>query len=314
MTAIEKVKEVTAFLNNAGIEDAAKEAELIITEILNISKAELYTGSFYISVKESEMIDSFALRRSQGEPLQYIVGHVDFYGLKINVGKGVLIPRPETELLVEETIKAVSSVESQVSGEEKDSQCVNHHSPLRILDLCTGSGCIAIALAKRFPHVIVYGIDKSRDAIVYAERNAIENKAKDVHFVQGDLFRIAGDCPRITDADRRRRFGTVPLHSFDCIVSNPPYIKRGEIGNLQREIRDYEPIEALDGGEDGMDFYRRILKEAPQFLKKGGLLIMEAGFDQSDDIRELAENSGFKEVEFIKDYAGIERIFSGRII
>lgn len=289
MTAIEKYKEVAAFLNNAGIEDAAKEAELIILETINIRKAELYTGSLNISGKESKLIDSFAFRRSQGEPVQYIIGHVNFYGLKINVGRGVLIPRPETELLVEETIKLLKETPPHPPLNKGGQGGVN------ILDLCTGSGCIAIALAKRFPLAIVCGIDKSRDAIVYAVRNAVENKAGNVQFLQGDLFEPVRNM------------------KFDCIVSNPPYVRRAEITNLQREIRDYEPIEALDGGEDGLDFYRRIFKEAPMFLKENGLLIMELGVNQSGDIKELVEGAGFKEVEFIKDYAGIERIFSGRI-
>ncbi len=364
MTAIEKLKEVSAFLKSAGIENAAKEAEIIITEVLNIGKAELYTCSFNMSDKESELIDSFAVRRSQGEPVQYIIGHVDFYGLKIYVGKGVLIPRPETELLVEEAIKALSGVECQLSDKEnlrfkiqdskfeiqdakfktQDSRCKMQDGKFKILDLCTGSGCIAIALARHFPYAQVYGVDISDIAIGYAVKNAKENNVRNVHFIKGDLFKIATDMHDSDHALNRegcRRanslavtnqvhpigvfnseavllqssdYSLFTVHCFDCIVSNPPYIKRAEIPNLQREIRYYEPLEALDGGEDGLDFYRRIIVESPYFLKKGGMLILEIGISQANDIKILAENAGFKELRFIKDFAGIERIFSGRIV
>ncbi|MDI6729695.1 MAG: peptide chain release factor N(5)-glutamine methyltransferase [Thermodesulfovibrionales bacterium] len=282
MTAIDKLKEVSAFLESKGIEDAAKEAEILITEALHIDKSELYSGSLEVSDETSRHIDSLALRRAEGEPIQYIIGHVDFYGMKINVGRGVLIPRPETELLVEETIKILHS-------------CIMHYaSRITILDLCTGSGCIAIALAKHLPDADVYGIDKSDTAIHYATRNATENDVRNVHFIKGDLFEPVGKM------------------AFDCIVSNPPYIKTADIQGLQREIKDYEPVDALNGGEDGLDFYRRIFENAHKFLKENGIIILEIGHDQADDVEKIAMNAGFKNVTFIKDYAGIKRIFIGR--
>jgi release factor glutamine methyltransferase len=303
MNAIDKLKEVSAFLESKGIEDAVKEAEMLITETLHIDKSKLYSGDLEISEETSRHIDSLAARRSEGEPIQYIIGHVDFYGMKINVGRGVLIPRPETELLVEETIR------------ELKNQFTVHDSRFTVLDLCTGSGCIAIAIAKHFPDADVYGVDKSDIAIQYAIRNAIENNVRNVYFIKGDLFSISWDSPESTTPIGVRNCRTVPIfaiHYFDCIVSNPPYIKTADIQSLQKEIKDYEPVEALDGGEDGLDFYRMIFKNAPKFLKKNGIIILEIGFDQAGDVKEIAMNAGFKNVTFMKDYAGVKRIFIGR--
>ena len=304
MIAIDKLRDVAALLEAHLIEDPVKEAEGLITEALLIDKARLYTSDIEIPDELSKRIDSFVERRSKGEPLQYIIGHVEFCGLKINVGKGVLIPRPETELLAEETIKAVMSYELEVmsrnksgsgeSGRTETLPITHHPVPITILDLCTGSGCIALALAKHYPDAVVVGTDRSRAAVEYSVRNAEENNILNVSFIKGDLF----------DA--------VKGIEFDLIVSNPPYVRREEIKTLQREVKDYEPLEALDGGPDGLDFYRRIFKEAPGYLKRDGLLILEMGYDQAGDINKLAINSGFGDISFIKDYAGIDRIFTGR--
>lgn len=288
MTAIEKFREISSLLKSYGIEDPTKEAEMLITHVLNISKTELYSAMRKVSEEESSILKSLIERRIKREPIQYIIGYVEFYGMKINVGKGVLIPRPETELLVEEAIREISK--------EKVPVCCRQRVEgfkLNILDLCTGSGCIAIALARQFSDADVYGVDKSDTAIQYATRNAIENNIKNVYFLKGDLFE------------------PVRNKKFDFIVSNPPYIKRSYIKDLQKEIRDYEPINALDGGEDGLDFYRRIFNESPNFLNKDGLLMLEIGYEQADDIKEMAINSGFRDINFKTDYSGIRRIFIG---
>jgi len=277
------LRKIAELFKEHGIEDPVREAEALIIEALQIDKAKLYSSDLDISDERSKNLDSLAARRVKGEPLQYIIGHVEFFGLKINVGKGVLIPRPETELLVEKTIKLLA-----------DSPIHRFTGPLLILDLCTGSGCIALALAKHFPEAVVVGTDSSKAAIEYSVRNAEENNILNVSFIKGDLF------------DAVKGIG------FDLIVSNPPYVRREEIETLQREVKDYEPLEALDGGPDGLDFYRRIFKEAPGYLKENGLLILEIGYDQADDINKLAINSGFGDISFIKDYAGIDRIFTGR--
>ena len=277
MTALAKLKELSLLFKREGIEDHAREAATLLTETLCIDKAALHTGPLEIDEKISQELDLFAARRIQGEPLHYIIGHVDFFGLRIDVGKGVLIPRPETELMVEEAIRLITA----------------RHGSLAVLDLCTGSGCIALTLAKEIQRAVVLGIDRSEKALSYARRNAQCNSIGNAVFIKGDLFNTLS-------ADAR----------FDCIISNPPYIRTNDISRLQKEI-GYEPIEALDGGEDGLDFYRRILDKAPRHLKKNGIVILEIGFNQADCIRRLAAQHGFKNISFVKDYAGIERIFIG---
>lgn len=319
-TIIEKFKEIAVILKNAGIVDALKESEMLIMEALHISKAELYTKRIVISEENSKKIDLLALRRVKGEPIQYIIGYVVFYGLKMEVGRGVFIPRPETELLVDETIKIIRQLRDERNREI-----------MRIIDLCTGSGCIAIALGKHLPFVEVYGVDISDIAIEYAINNAKKNGVNNVHFIKGDLFNIHDinklNAPLTSHLSSKREernsysfeypsllspdCSTFSFHSFDCIVSNPPYIKRADIPKLQREIRDYEPIYAIDGGKDGLDFYRKIFTEAPKFLKEKGVLILEVGINQSESLRELAKEREFKKVRFKKDFAGIERIFIG---
>src|SRR3989337_2036889 len=216
MRALDKLKEPTEFLKRYGIEDAGREAEIIITHCIGINRTVLYRDNPKIREEEIERIDEFLKRRSKREPLQYILGYVDFYGLKIKVGKGVLIPRPETELLAEEAIKAVKREALSV---------------MRILDLCTGSGCLALALAKEFPDARVYGTDTSENAIRYAKENAELNCINNVTFLLGNLFN-----PIEKLVTHHSSFVT-----FDLIISNPPYIRRNDIKNLQLEIKDWEP-------------------------------------------------------------------------
>lgn len=271
MTAIDTLKKLSALFESARIADASKEAELLVTELLCISKVDLLLKNIELSKLQSDELDVLARRRMSGEPMQYIIGRVEFYGLRINVGPGVLIPRPETELLVEQVIKMCGM-------------------PRMILDLCTGSGCIALALAKNFPQAQVYGVDMSDAALKYAVKNAAANSINSIRFFCGDLY------------------APVKGMRFDLIVSNPPYIPKDDIKDLQIEIRDYEPMSALDGGIDGLNFYRRILAEAPQYLNAGGLVVLEIGINQAKDIKHLAEDAGFGNIRFIKDYSGIERI------
>ncbi len=279
MNALSKLGNAREFLKKSGIEDAIREAEMIISRLLGIDRVTLYRDNPQIPEKCISKIDELLRRRAKREPLQYILGYTEFCGLKIKVGKGVLIPRPETELLVEKAIKIISNFESQITNSN-------------LLDLCTGSGCIALALAREFPDAQVYGTDISEIAIRYAKENAKLNKIKNVAFIKGSLFKPVKKS----------------LNTFDLIVSNPPYIKKNDIKNLQIEIKDWEPVKALDGGEDGLDYYRAIIPEAKNYLKECGCLMFELGVSQANGIRKMAEDAGFMDISITKDYAGIERI------
>jgi release factor glutamine methyltransferase len=309
MRALDKLKEATEFLKRYGIEDAGREAEIIVSHCIGINRTVLYRDNPEIREEKIERIDELLKRRSKREPLQYILGYVDFYGLKIKVGKGVLIPRPETELLAEEAIKAVKREALSVMRKEKNtelplnSSLVTRHSSLIILDLCTGSGCLALALAREFPDAKVYGTDTSENAIRYAKENAELNCINNVTFLEGNLF------DPIAELIARH---PSPVN-FDIIVSNPPYIRRDDIKNLQLEIKNWEPVEALDGGKDGLDYYRAIIPEAKGYLKREGFLIFEIGAGQSEEVSKIAKDTGFGNISLIKDYAGIERIFVAKI-
>lgn len=294
MTALDCLKEVSTNLRSYGIEDTDKESELILTDCLTnrnaIDRLLLYRDNPVLSEVQEKVISSILERRSQREPLQYIAGQTDFYGLKIKVGQGVLIPRPETELLVEEAIKTVTSYKLQDAGKDRDSSLVTRYSALNILDLCTGSGCIALALARHLPDSLVHGTDISSKALAYAGENAGINDIRNVTFLCGDLY------------------GPVEGMKFDVIVSNPPYIKTEEINCLQSEIREWEPAAALDGGEDGLRYYRNILNPSVAYLNDSGYLLVEIGAGQSQAVIEIAESSGLRCEAVIKDYAGIERV------
>lgn len=293
------VQDIAQRLRDHGVADSAKEAELIVSSLLRLSRAQLCTSPAEVSAKSIKTIQQYAERRAAGEPIHYIIGHLEFMGLRIAVGPGVLIPRPETELLVEETIKQLRSQkaeERQAQGRNVASSHVTHNSsPMTILDLCTGSGCVALSLAQAFPSAAVVGSDISPAALQYAKKNAAGNAIDTVMFIEGDLFApFAGQ-------------------KFTCIIANPPYIKTSDIQGLQSEIKLHEPLSALDGGQDGLDFYRRIVTEAPDFLKPGGVLIMELGHDQADDVMGMARTNAFVDIRCILDYAGVRRFFVGHL-
>ena len=292
MKLLDAVKSSSEYLEKAGLDDPFEEAEILVLHAAGVGRLKAYTDNPEIGKIFLSKIRRLIKRRAKGEPLQYIIGRVEFLGLTIEVVKGLLIPRPETELLAEEAIKTFQSskpdIKSRISeaGEKKP-------SPLRILDLCAGSGCISLALAKAFPDADIHGTDILKIAIRYAKKNAALNNIYNVSFHTGSLYEpLKG------------------LASFDLIISNPPYIRTGEIDGLQREIREWEPLKALDGGPDGLDFYRQIFSGAGIHLKKTGKVIVELGYGQAMDVTEVAKGSGFKTIALTKDFSGIDRILT----
>lgn len=257
--------EIKAKLKENGIDEDA-EAEWIISLSLGIKRNEVNTDNL-VSVKNIEKINKLVNERISGRPLWYCVGDTDFYGYRIKTDERALIPRPETELLVENALKYIDETKT-------------------VLDLCTGSGAIAVAVSKE-TGATVYASDLSVDALKLAKENEELNNAK-IEFVLSDMFE------------------TFDTEKFDVIISNPPYIRSEDIKGLQREIREFEPLMALDGGEDGLHFYRVIAKNAKNYLKPHGMLFLECGAGQAEDVKNLLTD--FSQVEIIKDYENVDRI------
>ncbi len=244
------------------------DAEWIYALVLNINRSDLYTSERKVKSFESKKIAEIIKKRLTGRPLWYIMGDTEFYGCKIKVDERVLIPRPETETLTDIVIKSVENGD-------------------KVLDMCTGSGCIAVAVAKACKKrgVSVTASDVSDAAIMLAKENALNNNA-DVNFVVGDLFEN--------------------VHGrFNIIVCNPPYIKSDDIPFLQKEVREHEPRIALDGGDDGLDFYRRLSKNIKNYLTRDGMLIMECGEEQAIEILKIFPKRDYAIV--LKDLNGVER-------
>ncbi len=264
-----KRKDVLADVRNTLLEngiDEIAESEWIVSIALDIKRDEVDADTL-VSPKNIDKINKIVSERISGRPLWYCIGDTDFYGYIIKVDERVLIPRPETEILVENALKHIN-IESVV------------------LDLCTGSSAIAIAIKKE-SNAKVFAVDISQDALDLAEQNAKDNDA-DITFIQSDLF------------------SNLQGQKFDVIVSNPPYIKSEDIKSLQKEVKDFEPILALDGGIDGLDFYKKIAGEIKDYLNENGVVLFECGEGQAQDIKNMLV--GFKSVEIIKDYNQIDRI------
>lgn len=252
------------------------DVDWIIGNVLDKNRAEIKLCRS-VSGKEYRDIMRACERKAKGEPLSNIFGFVEFYGMRFDVNKKVLSPRMETEILVEEVLKKI-----------KDTQAQN------VLDLCTGSGAIAITIAKN-SNCKVFASDISKQALQIAESNAKKNQVK-VEFICSDLF---------NSLKKSRK--------YDIIVSNPPYIKSDEIEKLDIEVKKYDPRLALDGGEDGLDFYRKIVEGSIKKLNKKGFLFFELGEKQRKQVQKMMEEAGFEDIQVVKDYNKIERIIYGRI-
>ena len=277
MTVIEAQRETAKILREGGVENAMNEARFLLEDALGMDNVQLVTSyRNYACETCVETAFDWAKRRAAGEPLQYILGHTDFMGLDVKVAPGALIPRPETEGLCELLAEEAKARTAEAGGTVW---------PARILDLCTGSGCIAAWAAHAFPEADVTAADLSEDALAIAAQNCPSR----VTLLQGDLF----------GALRDSRDG------FDVILSNPPYIPSATVDALEREVKDFEPRLALDGGPAGMDLVSRIIREAPDHLAPGGLLLMEIDDTQEALVLDACSGSQrYVSYEVLKDLAG----------
>ena len=264
-------------LQKAGITDAELDARLLLEFICHTDRNALYAHGDQ-EIEDEKMQDFLQLieKRAVHIPLQHLTGEQNFMGLDFLVNEHVLIPRQDTEILVEEIMRDL-------------------HDAIRILDMCTGSGCILLSLLHYSNDCSGVGVDVSEDALVVARQNADRLAEKQAVFIQSDLFeKVEG--------------------SFDLIVSNPPYIRSQEIAGLMPEVREHEPHLALDGKDDGLHFYREIIKGAMPHLKRGGQLFFEIGYDQGEAVQALLAANGYTEIAVVKDYAGLDRVVYGTFL
>ena len=282
-----KIKDIlikaNSILKENNIDDANLKAKILLSDLLGKNKE-------YLMIHDDEEIEDGLSniffekieRLKNHEPLQYIINKQEFMGFDFYVDKNVLIPQPDTENLVEEVILLTELLRK------------NEKTELRILDMCTGSGAIAISISKLIRNCLVYASDISRDALKIAEENSSRNQANVLLF-ESDLFEKISE-----------------LYKFDIIVSNPPYIESNTINSLSEEVKN-EPILALDGGEDGLDFYRKIIKEARRYLNSNGYLAFEIGYNQRVEVEKILEENGYKNIYSRKDLAGNDRIVVGQV-
>lgn len=278
MTYREAIATGEKLLNAAGIADAKTDAWLLLEMVCRVDGNYDFRAFYYLNMEEElpeEQAHAYELmlkKRAERVPLQYMTGETEFMGLKFKVNSSVLIPRQDTETLVEEALKVVKP-------------------GMRILDLCTGSGCIIVGILHNVPGVTGMAVDISKQALNVAKENARQNGVP-VLFERSDLFdNVTG--------------------TYDVIVSNPPYIPTGVIAELMPEVRDFEPLEALDGKEDGLYFYRRIAAESAAYLNPGGRIFLEIGYDQGEAVSALLKEAGYSEVAVVRDLAHNDRVVKG---
>ncbi len=273
MTYKEAYKLGTENLEKAGIDTAKIDAWYLLEHTCNITRQHYYLNEDDEMTEEQQHEYQLAVsKRGEHVPLQYIIGEQEFMGLTFKVNPSVLVPRQDTETLVEEALKLCKP-------------------NARVLDLCTGSGCIIISMMRNLPDIEAYAGDISKQALNVAKENAKTYQTA-VNFEKSDLFEAFSG-------------------KFDMIVSNPPYIPTHEIANLMPEVRDFEPTEALDGQEDGLYFYRKIVAGSVEYLKEGGWLLLEIGCEQAAAVTQMMSQFGFKEIAVLQDLAGLNRVVRG---
>ena len=276
MTVLEAIQKSTEFLGKKNVESPRLQTELLLAHLLKMPRMKLYLNFDRVLLPvEIDSLRELIKRRGQREPLQHIVGSTSFCGYEISVTRNALIPRPETELLAELGWKFLLERQTPTA-----------------LDFGTGSGCIAIALAAKCPTAKITALDVSADALALAKQNALQNQAAErIEFLLGDGFAaLAGKT------------------QFDLLMSNPPYIASAEIETLDPEVKDFDPRGALDGGADGLDFYRRLAAEAKPFLKPDGKIMLEFGDGQADDIKKILDNEKWIVEAIQDDYSQRARI------
>jgi len=285
VTLAEAINNAATLLSTAGITNARLDAEVLLSHIILKDRVWLITHRDDVldDNHQREFADVIQ-RRTRREPLQHIIGNQEFWGLEFIVSPDVLIPRPETEFIIEAALAIVQ----------------DRNTPVRIIDLCTGSGCIAVSLAKELTAARVIATDASEKALTVARENTRRHGVSEhIRFLLGDLFEP------LEELDIRGQ--------IDIIVSNPPYVQAGDLSTLQPEVRDYEPEMALIAGPGGTEIAKRIIQIAPEYLKKNGTLIMEMGLGQADALTRMVEATGaYGDRELLKDLAGIERVIIAR--
>lgn len=298
------IKQLESRLTAAGSGNAKRAVEELAAHVLGCNPLEIYFKT--ITAEQQAELEKLIARAEQGEPIQYIIGHVDFRGLEIRCDRRALIPRPETEQLVEQVLQAVAGGEWRVASE------------LKIADIGTGTGCIALSLLAELSNAEVVGVDISPDALALARENA-ERLGLSERFtaVQGNLLNV--DAMSLSHLKQEKSDEDIASAFFaeaslDVVVSNPPYIFSEVWKNLEPCVRDFEPQLALDGGADGLDLIRPLVSQAARVLKPGGRLFLEIGYDQGRAVYQCMEQAGFQQVEIIKDLAGLDRIIHGKIV
>lgn len=320
MTLYDLLNEGSSILRQAGDTDAENDAKLLLLNAFDLNLVHFLMDRLRplseTDVAVQEQIQNYCAmvaKRASRVPLQQILGSQEFMGLDFFVNEHVLIPRQDTETLVELVLKEQQGKqqEQQLEGQQKKQQEQQPEEqqkkqrgqqpeeqpgkPRKLLDLCTGSGCIAISLAVKGGFESVTATDLSEEALKVAERNARTHQVP-IRFFQGDLFSALPQSE---------------VKTFDIITSNPPYIPTAVIATLEPEVREHEPMMALDGTEDGLKFYRQIAKEAGSWLKPGGSIYLEIGYDQGEAVSGLLEDAGFTNVRVVKDLPGKDRVVCG---
>ncbi|HEX7569919.1 MAG TPA: peptide chain release factor N(5)-glutamine methyltransferase [Verrucomicrobiae bacterium] len=316
MTVLEAIQKSTEFLAKKGVESPRLQTELLLAHQLKLPRMKLYLNfDRGLTAPETDGLRELVKRRGLREPLQHITGSTSFCGYEIAVSRHALIPRPETELLAELGWKFLNQLSEgrvlRVPNQKNEDE--DGDSSLRALDFGTGTGCIAIALAAKCPSAKITALDISADALALAKQNAEQNQvAERIDFLQGDGFaalQSEGQVPNQTDGDSQRS----SLRQFDLIISNPPYIASAEIQTLDPEVKDFDPLGALDGGADGLDFYRRLAAEAKPFLKPDGKIMLEFGDGQADDLQKIFAAEKWIVEAVQEDYSHRARILVARL-